>query len=146
MSDYTQSYSTLIDASPETCFAVLTDFPAYTEWSSPITESRVLSSHPDGLAKRVAFALDMKVKTVRYVLEYTYDAPHGADWRLVEGDVKSVEGSYRFVPDGDRTKATCRQAVDLGFWVPGFLKSTFEKRALQDSVEEFRKAVEARRA
>ncbi|TMA46925.1 MAG: hypothetical protein E6J83_05580, partial [Deltaproteobacteria bacterium] len=83
-------------------------------------------------------------KTVRYVLEYSYDPPHGARWRMVEGDVRDVQGSYTFTPAGGRTKATCTQAIDIGFWIPGFLRSTFEKKALQDSVEEFRKAVESR--
>ena len=146
MSDYSQSYSTTIAAAANACFAVLTDFPAYPEWSSPITECRVLERHPDGLAKRVAFALDMKLKTVRYVLEYAYEPPRRATWRLVEGDVRNVEGAYTFEERDGRTTATCRQAVDIGFWVPGFLKSTFERRALQDSVEEFRQAVEARAA
>jgi hypothetical protein len=143
VSDYTQSYTTGVAAPAAACFAVLVDFPAYVDWSSPITECRVLERYPDGLAKRVAFALDMTLKTVRYTLEYTYDAPRGATWKLVEGDVRDVEGSYTFEESGGQTKATCKQSIDVGFWVPGFLKSTFEKKALQDSVEEFRKAVEA---
>src|SRR5437763_1641339 len=130
--------------SPADCFAVLTDFEAYPEWSSPITECRVLERYPDGLGRRVAFALDMKLKTIRYVLEYTYDPPHGARWRMVDGDVKDVQGSYTFTPADGPTKATCTQAIDIGFWIPGFLRSTFEKKALQDSVEEFRRAVESR--
>jgi hypothetical protein len=104
----------------------------------------VVDRHPDGLARRVAFALDMTVKTLRYVLEYTFDPPHGATWRMVEGDVKSVEGSYRFEPAGERTKATCTQAIDIGFWVPGPIRRPIEQKALRDSVEEFKKAVEAR--
>ena len=144
MSDYSQTYSTLVVASPEDCFAELTNFEAYPDWSSPIAESRVLERYPDGLARRVAMALDMKIKTVRYTLEYTYDRPRGARWRLVEGDVKDVQGSYSFEPAASGTTATCTQSIDVGFWIPGFLRSVFEKKALQDSVEEFRKAVESR--
>ncbi|HEV7733065.1 MAG TPA: SRPBCC family protein [Candidatus Binatia bacterium] len=144
MSEYSQTYSTTVAGSIDDCFAVLIDFPDYVRWSSPITTCRVLESHPDGLPKRVEFALDMTLKTIRYVLDYTYDRPHGASWTLVEGDVKDVEGSYRFTPDGDHVTATCTQAIDLGFWVPGFIRSTFEKKALHDSVEEFRAAVEQR--
>ncbi len=88
----------------------------------------------------------MSIKTLRYVLEYDYDPPHGATWRLVEGDLAGVEGSYRFEPRGTKTVATCTQEIDLGFWVPGFLRRTFEQKALRDSVEEFRAAVETRAA
>ncbi len=144
VSDYRQTYSTEVAASVDDCFAVLTDFETYPAWSSPITACRVLERYADGRARRVEFNLDMTLKTIRYVLEYTWDPPRGGDWRLVEGDVRGVEGSYRFEPAGTRTKATCTQAVDLGFWVPGFIRSTFERKALHDSVEEFRRAAETR--
>jgi hypothetical protein len=145
VSEYSQTYSTTVAGSVDDCFAVLIDFPDYVRWSSPITACRVLERHPDGLPKRVEFSLDMTLKTIRYVLDYEYDRPNGATWHLVDGDVKDVEGAYRFTPTSDgTTTATCTQAIDLGFWVPGFIRSTFEKKALHDSVEEFRRAVEQR--
>jgi hypothetical protein len=144
--DYTQSYSTEISAAVDECFEVLVDFEAYPSWSSPIRECTIVDRHPDGLARRVEFKLDMTIKTIRYVLEYTYDAPHTARWRLVEGDVRGVEGTYRFDAHGDHTTATCTQSIDLGFWIPGFVRRSFEQRALRESVEEFRKAVEQRQS
>src|SRR5262249_16174868 len=81
-----------------------------------------------------------------YTLEYAWTKPQGGTWRLVEGDLKSVEGSYQFAAAGAKTTATCSQAVDVGFWIPGPIRRTFERKALQDSVEEFRKAVEKRAA
>jgi hypothetical protein len=141
--DFSQSYATLVAGSVDDCFAVLTDFAAYPEWSAPVKECRVLERTPEGLPHRVAFAVDM-IKTVRYVLEYDYDPPRGATWRLTEGDLKGIEGSYRFEAAGGRTKATCRQSVDIGFWVPGPIRRTLEMKALRDSVEEFKKAVESR--
>ena len=98
-----------------------------SSWSGPVTECRVLDRHPDGLPRRVAFTVDMTLKTLRYVLEYTWEPPHGGRWRLVEGDIKDVQGSYRFEPAGKRTKATCGQAIDLGFWVPGPIRRPFEQ-------------------
>ena len=146
MSEYRQSYSTTVAAPVSECFAVLTAFEDYPRWASPITDCRVLERHPDGLPKRVEFTLDMTIKTIRYVLAYTFDPPHGATWKLVEGDVKNVEGSYRFEETAAGATATCTQGIDLGFWLPGFIRNRFEKKALHDSVEEFRAAVEARRA
>ena len=143
MSDFSQSYTAEVAGSVEDCFAVLTDFEAYPDWSGPVQECRVLDRHPDGLPRRVAFAVSM-VKTMRYTLEYTWEKPHGGRWRLIEGDIKDVQGSYRFDPAGARTKATCSQAVDIGFWVPGPIRRPLEQKALRDSVEEFKKAVEAR--
>ena len=58
--------------------------------------------------------------------------------------MKDVEGSYEFAEAGSRTKATCTQAIDIGFWVPGPIRRPFEQKALRDSVEEFKVAVESR--
>jgi len=139
-----QSYSTTVAGTVDQCFAVLTDFEAYPRWSSPIKKCRVLDRHPDGHAKRVEFILDMTIKTIRYVLEYSWEPPTGASWHLVEGDVKDVQGTYRFDETAAGVTATCSQTVDLGFWVPGFIRSLAEAKALRDSVEEFKHAVETR--
>jgi hypothetical protein len=143
VSEFSQSYTTPVAGSIEDCFAVLTDFSAYPDWSGPVTECRVLDRHPNGLARRVAFGVDFTLKTLRYVLEYTYESPHGARWHLVEGDMKDVQGSYTFRTVGDHTEVTCSQAIDLGFWIPGPIRRPFEQKALRDSVEEFKQAVEA---
>jgi polyketide cyclase/dehydrase/lipid transport protein len=147
MPDAEQSFSTDIDAPIESCVEVLLDFAHYPDWSSPITKCRVLSTDDRGRGERVEFELDMKLKTIRYVLEYAYDLPHRATWKLAEGDVSSVQGSYEFQPlDGKRSTATCSQAIDLGFWVPGPLRRMFERQALRDSVLEFKAEAERRAA
>lgn len=144
MPEAQQSYATEIEADVERCVAVLLDFERYPAWSGPITEARVLERDADGRGRVVAFALDMKIRTVRYTLAYEYELPGRASWTLVEGDVAGVQGEYRFDPLGPgRTRATCSQEVDLGFWVPGPLRRVFEKQALRDSVEDFKRAAEA---
>jgi len=142
--DFDASYSVAVAGSVDDCFAVLTEFAEYPNWSKPVMTCEVLDRHPDGLPCRVAFAVDM-IKTVRYTLEYSWTPPGGGTWKLVDGELKSVVGSYVFEPVGaNRTKATCSQTVDIGFWVPGPIRRTLEQKALRDSVEEFRAAVEAR--
>jgi ribosome-associated toxin RatA of RatAB toxin-antitoxin module len=140
-----QTYTTSIRADPAACFAVITDFDAYPQWSSAVRRTRVLEHHPDGLAKRVEMELDITIRRIRYVLEYRYEPPGRLTWKMAEGDLRGVEGVYTFEPAGPgRTQVTCSQAVDVGFWIPGFLRHTFEQHALRTSVEEFRQAVETR--
>lgn len=140
-----QTYTTTAAATPADCYAVITDFASYPRWSSAIRRATVREQHPDGSPKQVEMQLDMKVRTIRYVLEYRHDPPARLTWSLVEGDIKGVEGSYLFEEVGPgRTQMTCAQAVDIGFWVPGFLKSLFESQALKESVEELKREVEAR--
>lgn len=143
MGEFSDAYSTDISCPPAVCFATLVDFERYPAWSSPISVCRVIERHPDGLAKLVEFELNMLVKTIRYVLDYTYDPPNGAEWTMAEGDLTGIAGSYRFEETRTGCRATCMQTIELGFWVPAFVKRTFEQKALEDSVEEFRRAVEA---
>ena len=145
MAETRQSFTTEIDASPEECFATILDFAAYPSWSSVIVEASVREFDAEGTPRIVEFALDMTIKTIRYVLEYTATPPHQLDWRLVEGDVAGVEGSYRFEAAGGKTRTTCEQAVDLGFWVPGPIRRIAEQKALKDSVLEFKAEVEKRK-
>ena len=145
MSVSSQSESVEIDAPREVCAEVLLDFERYPEWSGPITEARVLERDGDGRARRVAFALDMRIRTVRYTLEYAYDLPECARWHLVEGDLAAVDGRYELEELGPgRTRATCTQAVDLGFWVPGPIRRLIEGQALRSSVAEFKAEAERR--
>jgi hypothetical protein len=145
MAEAEQSFAAEIDAGIDDCCAVLLDFEHYPQWSGPTTEAKVVDRHPDGRARRVEMVLDMKIRSVRYVLEYDYDLPREARWHLVEGDVSGVAGSYVFEAiDDDHTRATCRQAVDLGFWVPGPLRRLIERQALRDSVMEFKGEAERR--
>ncbi len=139
-----QKFSTEIAASVDQCFATITDFERYPDWFSSIERSRVLEHYPDGLAKRVEFHIDMKLKTIRYVLEYCYDKPTHLTWKAVDGDIDAVAGDYRFEKLGARSsRATCRQSVSLGFWVPGPIRKLIERQALQQSVLEFKAAAES---
>jgi len=145
MAEAEQSFTTEVDAGIDDCCAVLLDFEHYPQWSGPTTRTTVLDRHPDGNARRVEMVLDMKIRSVRYVLEYDYDLPKNARWHLVEGDVAGVVGSYSFEAiDARHTRATCAQAVDLGFWIPGPLRRLIERQALRDSVLEFKAEVERR--
>jgi hypothetical protein len=145
MAEADQSFTTDVNAGVEDCCAVLLDFERYPQWSGPTTAVWILERDDEGRARRVEMTLDMKIRNVRYVLEYTYRLPAEASWRLVEGDVSGIEGTYLFDRiDDAHTRATCRQAVDLGFWVPGPLRRMIERQALRDSVLEFKGEAERR--
>lgn len=142
-----QEFTTEVVATPLECFKAVIDFDAYPSWSSPIERVVVLERDKAGIGRIVEFHANMRVRTVRYVLEYEYRKPGELTWQSVDGDVASIEGSYRFVRRPDKTTdATCRQAIDLGFWVPGPLRKIAERTALRQSVLEFKDEVERRLA
>ncbi|MBU6282284.1 SRPBCC family protein [bacterium] len=147
MSATRKTHTAVIDADVEACIAVLADFENHPRWSTPVLRAAILSCDEEGRGRNVAFQLDMKIRRISYVLEHTYDLPHRISWNLVEGDVAGVKGSYEFEPIGPgRTRATCTQIVDIGFWIPGPLRRLFEEQALADAVGEFKHEVERRAA
>ncbi len=142
--DADQTCTVTIDATPEQCFEVITDFPSYPKWNAALTSATV-EKESRGLAVLVAFELDARVKTIRYVLEYRYKRPRELTWQSVAGDVESISGSYRLKKVGsNQTEATCNQKIDLGFWLPGPLRRLAEATALEQSVGEFKAEVERR--
>lgn len=148
MSDDTadQELSVIVEAPMQACFDVIVDFPSYPDWNSALTAARI-EQVSRGLAKRVAFELDARVKTIRYVLEYQYKKPREVTWKSVGGDVNSITGSYRFEAiDAGRTRASCRQVIDLGFWLPGPIRRLAENTALGQALAEFKTEVERRAA
>jgi len=141
--DAAQEVVVEIAASPTDCFDVILDFDRYPEWSSAIERSRILERDKSGVGRIVEFYLDMKVRSLRYVLEYAYKRSSELTWHSVEGDVESIEGYYHFRKLAPAlTEATCRQEIQLGFWLPGPLRRLAERTALRQSVEEFKTAVE----
>lgn len=139
-----QEYATEVAASVAQCFATVTDFDSYPDWFSTVERTTVLQRYRSGLAKQVEFHVNITIKTIRYVLEYEYDKPTRLTWEAVDGDVEAIEGMYLFEKIGaTRTRATCRQAVSIGFWVPGPIRTIMERQAVKQSVLEFKAAVEA---
>src|SRR5262249_698362 len=85
-----------IAATPLDCFTTIIDFESYPEGSGAIKDATILERDPDGVGRIVEFRLNMRIKIVRYVLEYAYRKPTELTWRSVDGDVQSIEGVYRF--------------------------------------------------
>ena len=139
-----QQFSTEVQASVPVCFATITDFEKYPYWFSSIEHAVVLQRYANGLGKIVEYRVDLKLKSIRYVLEYEYEKPTHLVWKAVDGDVEAIAGAYVFEKLGSTlSRATCRQAVSIGFWVPGPIRKLLEAQALKQSVLEFKAAAEA---
>jgi ribosome-associated toxin RatA of RatAB toxin-antitoxin module len=140
------SVSDTIDvaASTDRLFEVATDFEAYPEWNANIKNVAIRERDAQGRAKLVWYEVDAKIKKLEYVLEYDYsDAPDAFSWKLVDGDVKELRGSYRFDEFDDVTEVQYEMAIDPGFKVPGMLKRQAEKQIVKGALEDLKKRVEA---
>jgi hypothetical protein len=134
------THAEVIAASPEACLDALLAFATYPDWQSAVKKADVVEA---GAAPVVAFAIDAKLKTVRYVLRYHPEPPSRLWWELVEGDVRSISGSYDLEDLGDgTTRATYSLEIDPGRFLPGPLKKVLTDGVMRTSVRELKARVE----
>ena len=133
-----------IDASAEDIFGVATDLESYPEWNANIKRVEVKARTEDGLPSEVWMEVDAKLKIISYTIGYDYtNAPQSFSWSLIEGEVKELEGSYKFDEFDDVTEVTYEMKVDPGFPIPKLLKRQAEKQIARGALEDLKKRVES---
>ena len=104
-----------IEAPIEKVFEVAADVEGSPRWQPEIKAVEVLERDGEGRQVLVHTESDAKVRRLGSTLRFSYEEPTGLRWRQEDGDLKSVEGSWRFEDLGDgRTRATYEMTVDLG--------------------------------
>lgn len=139
------SQTVIVDASPEQCFAVASDFEHYPDWAHDVKEATVVSRDAQGRATQVEFRTSALGRSTHYTLAYDYaKAPNEMSWRLVQGDImRSIDGSYAFAPaPGGGTQITYTLAIELIVPLPGFVKRRAEVRIV-NSVRDLKARIEA---
>lgn len=113
-----------IEASAEELFAIVTDLESYPDWVENIKEIEILEVTDDGFPARASMTVDAMIQVVSYTLAYEYDYPNVVAWTSEPGgDLKQIDGSYRFDTDEEdgTTSVTYDMTLDPGFPVPGFM-------------------------
>ena len=115
MADLQGSRSIEIAAPLERCFAIAADLDHVPEWHGTMTDVEVLERNGDGLATLVESEIHVTVARVRVRLRFGYDEPIGLHWTCEGGDLRALDGSWRFEDRGDgRTLATYSLQIGVG--------------------------------
>jgi uncharacterized membrane protein len=144
----TGSASKEIDAPIERCWEVIEDVATAPQWQNNLISLEVLERDDHGRAVIADAVSDAKFKKVRTRQQFTYGEPTNLWWKMVEGDVDSMEGSWELQDlGGGRTKATYTLAVDPGP-IGGVLLGPLERMArgmlVNGRAKELAKVVKAR--
>jgi hypothetical protein len=135
-----------IAAGREACFAVLTDYERLPRWQSRVSECRVLSRDDAGRGREVEYAIDAKLRTVRYRLRHSYDEPAWVGSDYLGGDFRDFAGEYHFTSRDGGTRVTFHLRIDPGLRVPGrtakLLNDAVMGRALEDLKREVERAAD----
>jgi ribosome-associated toxin RatA of RatAB toxin-antitoxin module len=136
--------SITVNASPETIYAVVTDFEHYADWVSDLKRVEVLTRDDQGRGLEVEFRAAAFGRSTTYTLHYVYDkAPNELSWRQVEGDLtETLNGRYRFDAQGDETRVTYDLEVELLVPIPTFIKSRAAYRIQTQALRELKAQAE----
>jgi ribosome-associated toxin RatA of RatAB toxin-antitoxin module len=136
----------VVAASPDQCFAVVSDLDRYPEWAADIKEVAIESRDGEGRPTVVTFRAGAFGRSTSYTLAYDYtDAPRTLAWKQTAGDLTSkLDGAYTFEKVGEgTTQVTYTLEVELRVPLPGFIKRRAQSRIMHTALEELRARVES---
>lgn len=136
----------VVEASPERCFAIVSDIERYPEWVGDLKEVDVVERDDEHRPVVVAFRAAAFGRSTSYTLVYDYsNAPHQFAWVQRSGDLTNrLDGFYRFTPaPGGRTEITYQLQVELKVPLPGFIKRRAEGNILHAAVRDLKARVES---
>ena len=141
------SQRTIIAASPQQLFEVVTDFDHYTQWIRDLKSVEVTERDEQGRAVEVRYRAAAMGRSTSYTLRYDYtNAPRELPWKLVNGDImRRLDGAYEFHPvegDGDRTDVEYSLTVELIVPLPAFVKRRAESKIMHNALRELKAHVE----
>jgi ribosome-associated toxin RatA of RatAB toxin-antitoxin module len=136
--------SITVNASPETIYAVVTNFEHYADWVSDLKRIEVVSRDDQGRGLEVEFRAAAFGRSTTYTLRYDYaKAPLELSWRQIQGDLtETLNGRYSFVADGDETRVTYDLEVELLMPIPTFIKSRAAYRIQTQALRELKAQAE----
>lgn len=142
MPSYRDARTIEVGATPADCFAVLTDYERLPEWQSRVCECRVLERDQAGRGELVEYAIDARLRVVRYQLRHLYEAPTRIGSRYVKGDFRDFAGNYELRPRDGTTKVRFELTIDPGFRVPGPVAKMLGQAVMGKSLQDLKRRVE----
>jgi uncharacterized membrane protein len=145
MADSSSGLTETVNAPADKIIEALTDFESFPQWQAAVMECEVLDRDGDGRGSRIRMKVDAKIRKVDYIVGYDYsDLPHSISWDQESGDLKENRGKHSFVDNGDgTTNVTVDIVAEVGFFVPGPMKTLIRDQSLKNSLRELKKRVES---
>jgi ribosome-associated toxin RatA of RatAB toxin-antitoxin module len=144
VASYGECQTAEIDATPQQCFDLLTDYERLPEWQGAVRSASILERDEQGRGAVVEYEVDARVKTVRYRLRQVYDEPERLASEYLGGDFRDFSGEWRFVPLEDgRTRAELDLQIDPGRFVPAPVRSVIADAVMRRALRDLKTHLEA---
>lgn len=136
----------VMNASPDLCFRVASDFERYPDWLPDVQQIAILERDGSSRPCAVAFQVGAFGRSANYILIYDYaESPNGFTWSQREGDITyALEGSYRFI-DNENGSTTVHYELNVGLRVPipGFVRRRAEGLIVNAALRDLKQRVES---
>jgi carbon monoxide dehydrogenase subunit G len=115
MGTLTGSSTAEIDAPLEQVWKLVEDVELAPEWQGGLNTLVPIERDEQGRGTLCEVGVDIKVRTAKTLVRFSYEGPTRLSWSQEKGDLKSVDGSWVLEDlGGERTRATYTVEVDLG--------------------------------
>ena len=94
MARITGSSTVEIAAPIEDVWAVVEDVLIAPDWQGGLKDMEEIERDGEGRVTLAESSSDAKVRTIKSIVRFSYDAPTRLHWRQEEGEMKSIEGSW----------------------------------------------------
>lgn len=130
-----------IDAAPETCFKVITDYEKYPSFLKE-TKSVVVRKKT-GQTAEVTYSIEV-IKKISYTLKMVGKPFSNITWSLLEGDMmKKNSGEWSLKEAGKgKTRASYSVDIEFGIFVPGMISKMLVGSNLPSMLKAFKKRIE----
>jgi len=141
------SASEEIDAPLDQVWALVEDVLTAPDWQDGLLSMTELEQDDQGRATLVETQSDAKVRTITSRVRFSYDGPTRLSWSQVEGELKSLDGSWTLEDlGGGRTRATYEIDGDpgrvLGMLVRGPVEGAIRSHLVDARPGELKERVE----
>jgi ribosome-associated toxin RatA of RatAB toxin-antitoxin module len=135
--------SIVINAPPDKCFDVITDYERYPEFLPEVKKTRTLNRR--GNECDVQYEAEV-VKRIKYTVHLKEERPTRVSWTYIDGDfMRDNRGGWVLEDLGDgKTKATYTVEITLGPLVPKSIINALVDTSLPKLLENFKKRIESR--
>lgn len=104
-----------INAPLDQVWKLVEDIEVAPEWQGGLNSLTPLERDDQGRGTRCEVGADVKVRTIKTIVRFSYDGPTKLSWTQEKGDLKAVDGYWLLEDLGDgRTRATYNVDVDFG--------------------------------
>lgn len=120
-------------------YAIISDYEKYPQFLTEVKQCHVLDTK--GNQKLIEYQVSL-IKTFKYSLWMTEEAPASIAWKFYKGDVfKSLEGLWKLTDEAGRCRAEYSVDAKLGLFVPGPIAKALVEVNLPGMISSYHKRV-----